>query len=174
MDHGQTSDKPGLATAGDANPHVADVMRHAQQELRQLIEERAAVTKRIGTIKRTILGLAKLFGNGNLADPLDVFDHKRSSRQAGITSACRRVLMEAMRPMSARDVCDEILRTVPDFLARNKDPMSAVSTILSRLVKYGEATVLRGDHGQRVWLWAAERDSRSSYVPHESGSGPAI
>jgi hypothetical protein len=75
--------------------------------------------------------------------------------------------------MSVRDVCDEIQRMVPDFLARNKDPMSAVSTVLRRLVNYGEATPLRGDHGQQVWLWATERDSKSRRVPGEKARGLA-
>ncbi len=41
---------------------MAEVMRTAEHELRQLIEERAEITKRIGSIKQTIVGLAKLFG----------------------------------------------------------------------------------------------------------------
>jgi len=66
VNHGQTPNKPGLGTPGNANPHLADVMRQAEQELRQLVEERAGVTKRIDTVKRTIAGLVKLFGDGIL------------------------------------------------------------------------------------------------------------
>jgi hypothetical protein len=170
MDHVQIPDRPG---AGDANAHVTDVVRRAEQELRQLIEERTEIRKRIGSVKRTIVGLAKLFGDDILDDVLlDFVDHKKGSRQPGITSACRRVLMDATRPMSARDVCDEIQRTVPDFLARNKDPMATISTILYRLKDYGEATASLGDRGQRVWLWASERDSRSRHEPDGKGAGP--
>jgi hypothetical protein len=170
MDHARTPDRPG---AGDANPHVADVVRRAEQELCQLIEERAEIRKRIGTVKRTILGLAKLFGDDILdAVLLDFVDRKKGSRQPGITSACRRVLMDATRPMSARDVCDEIQRTAPDFLARNRNPMATISIILGRLKDYGEATASLGDRGQRVWLWATEHDSRSRHEPDRKGSGP--
>ena len=173
MDHGPTPDNAVSATAGDSNPHVLDVVRRAEQELRQLIEERTEVTKRIGTVKQTIVGLAKLFGDGILdAALLDLVNRRSCSRQPGITWACRRVLMEAQRPMSARDVCDEIQRTVPALLASHKDPMATINTILGRLVAYGEAIVMPGDRGQRGWLWAAEHDGRSG-TPDGEGSGPA-
>jgi hypothetical protein len=167
MDQGPTTEKsePG------ANRHVQDVIRRAEHELRQLIEERAEVTKRIGTVKQTIVGLANLFGDGILdAALLDMVDRKSSSRQPGITRACRRVLMEAERPMSAREVCDEIQKTLPALLARHKDPMATINTILSRLVEYGEATVVSGDRGQRAWLWAADREGGPS-APDAEGSG---
>jgi hypothetical protein len=170
MDHGPTADKAAV-TPGGGNRHVQDVIRRAEGELRQLIEERAEVTKRIGTVKQTIVGLANLFGDGILdAALLDLVDRKSGPRQPGITRACRRVLLEAGRPMSARNVCDEIQRTLPALLARHKDPMATVNTILGRLVDYGEATVLAGDHGQRAWLWAAEAESKSSPAPDGEGS----
>ena len=170
MDHGPTTDKPAAGAPG-ANRHVQDVIRRAEHELRQLIEERSEVTKRIGTVKQTIVGLANLFGDGILdAALLDLVDRKSSSRQPGITRACRRVLMEAERPMSARAVCDEIQKTVPALLARHKDPMATINTILSRLVEYGEATVVPGDRGQRAWRWAADREGRP-IAPDSEGSG---
>jgi hypothetical protein len=170
MDHGPTTDKPAAGAPG-ANRHVQDVIRRAEHELRQLIEERAEVTKRIGTVKQTIVGLANLFGDGILdATLLDLVDRKSSSRQPGITRACRRVLMEAERPMSGREICDEIQKTAPALLVRHKDPMATINTILSRLVDYGEATVVSGDRGQRAWLWAADRESRPG-TPGAEGSG---
>jgi len=173
MEREQTSDKAILGIPDGDNCHVLDVTRQAGRELRQLIEERAKVTKRICILKQTIAGLADLFGDGIL-DPalLDLLDRQSSSRQPGITPACRSVLMEAGRPMSARDVCDEIQRTVPALLAHHKNPMATINTILGRLVYYGEATGLTGNHGQRAWLWAAERKNRS-IAPDTGGSRPA-
>lgn len=76
MDHGQTPDKVAAGGPG-ANRHVQDVIRRAEHELRQLIEERAEVTKRIGTVKQTIVGLANLFGDGILDAALsDMVDRK--------------------------------------------------------------------------------------------------
>lgn len=157
MDHGRISDNLVPNTPADANAHVLDVMRRAEQELRQLLQKRADVTKRIGTVKQTIMGLAKLFGDGILDDALsNLVDRKNRSRQPGITRACRTVLIEARRPMSAHDVCNEIQRSVPALLVSHKDPMATVNTILGRLAKYGEASMVPGDRGQRAWLWTAE------------------
>ena len=42
--------------------HVQEVVRQAHEELRQLLQQRADVMRRIGTVKQTITGLANLFG----------------------------------------------------------------------------------------------------------------
>ena len=80
--------------------------------------------------------------------------------------------MEAGRPMGARDVCDEIQRTLPALLAHHKDPMATINTILGRLVYYGEATGSPGDRGQRAWLWAAG-DKNTLITSDAQGSRPA-
>src|SRR6201988_1978420 len=120
--------------------HVQEVIRQAHEELRQLLQQRAEVMKRIGTVKQTISGLANLFGDGVLSDELmELVDRKSSGRQPGFTKACRMILMEAGRPMSARDICDYFHNKIPTLLARHKDPMASVTTVLNRLVDYGEA-----------------------------------
>jgi hypothetical protein len=144
MDHDRTPEKAALGTPNRDNHHAIDVVRQAERELLQLMEERAKVTKRIVKVKRTIEGLVDLFGDGILdATLLDLFDRKSGSPRPGITPACRAILMEAGRPMSARDVCDEIQRTAPALLAQHKVPMATIHTILGRLVYYGEATACR-------------------------------
>src|SRR6516162_10561879 len=50
--------------------HVQEVIRQAHDELRQLMQQRAEIMKRIGTVKQTISGLANLFGDGVLNEEL--------------------------------------------------------------------------------------------------------
>jgi len=162
MDNAETLHNAGSVPPADSNRYVVDVMQRAEQELRHLIEERTEISKRIGMVKRTILGLAKLFGNGALDTvPMQFLDRRRGPRQPGITWACRRVLQEAQRPMGVHDVCHEVQRTTPSLLAHHKDPMASINTILTRLVEYGEATVAHGDQGQRAWLWVGQGDGDS-------------
>jgi hypothetical protein len=150
-----------------ANPgtgHVEEVVRQAHEELRQLLHQRADVMRRIGTIKQTIAGLANLFGDEVLSDELlELVDRKSSGRQPGFTKACRMILMDANRSLSARDVCDRIQEKAPAMLARHKDPMASVTTVLNRLVAYGEAKAVALDSGRRAWQWVA--DSRSELTP---------
>lgn len=137
--------------------HVQEVIRQAQGELRQLMQQRAEVMKRIGTVKQTIAGLANLFGDGVLNEELlEMVDRKSSGRQPGFTKACRMILMESRRAMSARDICDHFQQKMPSLLARHKDPMASVTTVLNRLVDYGEAQAVLTSAGRRAWIWVAE------------------
>jgi len=136
---------------------VNQVVKAAHEELRQLLQQRAEIMKRIGTVKQTITGLADLFGEEALGEELlDLIDRKPNGRQPGFTKACRRVLMEMRRPMGAREVCAELERQAPAILARHKDPLASVTTVLNRLVDYGEARSLSNDRGRRVWEWVSE------------------
>jgi hypothetical protein len=139
--------------------HVQEVIRQAHDELRHLLQQRAEVMKRIGTVKQTISGLANLFGDGVLNEELlELVDRKSNGRQPGFTKACRMMLMESGRPMSARDICDYFHEKLPSMLARHKDPMASVTTVLNRLVDYGEAQAVVSN-GRRAWRWVAEADA---------------
>jgi len=140
-----------------ADPHVQEVVRAAHEELRQLMRQRADVMKRIGTVKQTIVGLANLFGDEVLSEELlELVDRKSAGRQPGFTKACRMVLMEAACPMGAREVCEKIQQRNPPVLLRHKDPLASVTTVLNRLVDYGEARTVVRDSGRRAWEWVAD------------------
>jgi hypothetical protein len=145
------------ASAPGNSISALDVVRAAHEELLQLLRQRAEVMKRIGTVKQTIAGLANIFGDQVLGDDLlELIDRKPNGRQPGFTKACRRVLMEVKRPIGAREVCVELERYAPTILARHKDPLASVTTVLNRLVDYGEARSLSNDRGRRVWEWVSE------------------
>jgi hypothetical protein len=63
--------------------------------------------------------------------------------------------------MSARDVCEQIEQKMAPMLARHKDPMASVTTVLNRLVEYGEAQPVVLSNGRRAWKWIAESSSTS-------------
>jgi hypothetical protein len=155
----------GLHDAMVNEVSVHQVVKAAHDELRQLIQQRAEIMKRIGTVKQTISGLANLFGDEVLGeDLLELIDRKPNGRQPGFTKACRRVLMEVHRPMGAREVCVELERQAPTILARHKDPLASVTTVLNRLVDYGEARSLSNDRGRRVWEWISESEQAPSVM----------
>lgn len=154
---GSVLDQPIEANLGNGNGHVEQVVRHAHEELRQLLQQRAEVMKRIGTVKQTIAGLANLFGDSILNDELlELVDRKTNGRQPGFTKACRMILMESNRPLSARDVCEQIQERMPPMLSRHKDPTASVTTVLNRLVDYGEAQAVLLGSGRRAWRWVTE------------------
>jgi len=147
--------KGDLPRNGDL--HVQEVVKTAHEELRQLMRQRAEIMKRIGTLKQTISGLANLFGDDILGeDLLELVDRKTGGRQPGFTKACRMVLMEAGRPLAVREVCEQIQQRLPAVLLRHKDPLASVTTVLNRLVEYGEALSVVRENGRRAWQWVSD------------------
>jgi hypothetical protein len=142
------------------DPHVQEVIRAAELQLQQLRQQRADVTRRIGTIKQTLAGLANLFGDSVLSDDLlEFLDRKNAGRQMGFTRACRVVLMNSSLPLGARQVCDELKRRFAEVIARHKDPLASVTTVLNRLEEYGEARSCSTSSGRRMWEWVADHPS---------------
>src|SRR5207244_6417396 len=114
-----------------------------------------------------------LVGDSVLSEELlELVDRKSNGRQPGFTKACRMILMESGRALSARDVCDQIQVKIPAMLARHKDPMASVTTVLNRLVDYGEAQPVVLSNGRRAWQWIA--DSGSSTQNASSETRPAV
>jgi len=152
---------------GSNDPHVLEVVRQAHEELRQLMRQRADVMKRIGTVKQPIVGLANLFGDEVLNEELlELVDRKSNGRQPGFTKACRMVLMEADRPLGAREVCELIQQKIPPILSRHKDPLASVTTVLNRLVEYGEARTIVKENGRRAWQWISDPANQSTSGRH--------
>jgi len=169
MEVGKTNGDGLRANSLDAHAQsmpAQQVVKAAHEELLQLMRQRAEVMKRIGTVKQTIVGLANLFGEQVLGDDLlELIDRKPNGRQPGFTKACRRVLMEVRRPLGAREVCVELDRNAPAILARHKDPLASVTTVLNRLVDYGEARSLSNDRGRRVWEWISDVEPAEEEMP---------
>jgi hypothetical protein len=150
--------------------HVQEVVRQAHDELRQLLQQRSEIMKRIGTVKQTISGLANLFGEAVLNEELmELVDRKTSGRQPGFTKACRMILMESGRAMSSRDICDYFQEKLPALLARHKDPTASVTTVLNRLVEYGEAEAVMVN-GRRAWKWVADSAANSNHSEKHTSS----
>ena len=168
MDNGRSGNRGKPINTGDL--HVQEVVRAAHEELRQLMRQRAEVMKRIGTVKQTIVGLANLFGDAVLNDELlELVDRKSGGRQPGFTKACRMVLMEANKPLGAREVCDQIQQRMPPILVRHKDPLASVTTVLNRLVEYGEARTVMRENGRRAWQWVSEPEQNQFTASRAGG-----
>jgi hypothetical protein len=154
-------------TGGDA--YVQEVLRTAHQELLALLQQRADIMKRIGTVKQTIIGLANLFGDDVLDDELlTLVDRKPNGRQPGFTRACRTVLIESRTALTGREVVAQLQERFAGVLVNHKDPLASVTTVLNRLVAYGEARSVVNQAGKRVWEWVAETQERGTGMPAAS------
>jgi hypothetical protein len=150
----------------NADPSVTQVVARAHRELISLEQERARIMERIGAVKQTIAGLANVFGEGLLNDELmNLIDRRRGDANSGLTRTCRATLMESSQPLTTQGMLDEIQRRQPSLLAHHKSPVASVTTILNRLVQYGEARVTTTLSGKKAWQWATIRKENPTSVP---------
>lgn len=148
------TDQSGQSPAG---AHVNKLLEEIYGEFQALMIQRETILRRIGTLRRTIIGLANLFGNEVVDESvLEAVDRKSSTRSHGLTRTCRLVLMESSGPLTCQQVCDDIKHRNPALLAKHKDPVASVNTVLNRLAKYGEARVVINERGRRAWEWSTE------------------
>ena len=106
--------------APPANGHVEEVIRSAQHELNQLLHQRAETMKRIGTVKQTLVCLAKVFGEDVLTpEVMRLLGRGATRKQPGFTRACRVILMEAVTPLEARHGLRELQRRFPELVERH-------------------------------------------------------
>jgi hypothetical protein len=139
------------------NEHVLQVIEAAERELEELLHQRAETMKRIGTVKQTLVCLAKVFGEDVVsAEVMRLVGRGSARKQPGFTRACRVILMEASLPMEARQGLRELQRRFPELVERHKDPLASVTTVFNRLVGYGEVRSFPNGKGRRVWEWIAE------------------
>lgn len=111
-----------------------------------------------------------MFGNELLNDELQgLVDRKSNGRQPGFTRTCRAVLMESDRPLLTQEVCEQIKRRDPALLARHKGPSASVTTVLNRLLNYGESRRVFNATGQRAWQWVAEPRTLSARARRTAG-----
>jgi len=82
--------------------------------------------------------------------------------------------MEADRPLAVREVCERIQQRLPSVLLRHKDPLASVTTVLNRLVEYGEAENVVRENGRRAWQWVSDPAAISTMSDVGDSSLPAV
>jgi hypothetical protein len=134
---------------------LESVIGQLQSQLRVLKHERAAILKRIGVIKKTVVGLADLFGpnviNGELQDFLSLQSAHRSRIHPALTDLCRQLLREASEPLTVRQILGQLQEKSPAALAGHKHRHNSLRMILKRLVAYGDAEPVLNEEGTRAW-----------------------
>ena len=154
--------------ASPRSTHIQEVIVAAEHELHQLLQQRSETMKRIGTVKQTLVCLAKVFGEDVLTPEVTrLLGRGRTRKQPGFTRACRVILMEAGIPLEARQGFRELQRRFPELVERHKDPLASVTTVFNRLVGYAEVRSFPNGKGRRVWEWIAEpgNNTASSFMP---------
>jgi len=154
LQHDATGREP-IPVQSARHEELEPVIGQLQSELRVLNLERAAILKRIGMIKKTIVGLGDLFGsdviNGELRALLALQAADRFRIHTGLTDLCRQLLREASEPLTARQILGQLQVRSPVGLVGHRYPLNSLRMILRRLVAYGEAEESLSEEGLRAW-----------------------
>ena len=145
------------------DPNVRRVIDAAKQELEELVEQRAHISRRIATTRATIVGLASVFGNAALKEELLEFMPglgRVVTSQPGLTRACRLLLMEAKGPISSHKISEDLRLIDPELVLRHKNLDASIRTVLNRLVSYGEARPVKANR-RRSWEWVRAEEKIS-------------
>ncbi len=132
------------------------VMEQVGDQLRELTLLRKTIDQKIAILKRTINGLESLYGSELPPRPEEVAS---GERRRGITNACRVVLDLAEAPLTSREVYAILQERFPALVRRPDDHHASLLTMLSRLVRYGEAETFLQD-GDRFWRKRQQPDAR--------------
>jgi hypothetical protein len=111
-------------TGSDPVRAAQEIVQQVHEELRQLQLQRAQINRRIGAVKKTIAGLAVLFGEAGLSKDLqELMNQGMRTRQSGLTRTCRTILRESDHALSAREVRDRMQERTPALVDRQTDPI---------------------------------------------------
>lgn len=135
-------------------------LQQARQELAGLNHERAQLEGKIAWVQAVIAKLERLCGEPadrsavSLADVIAAVG-KQGGVTAGLTDSCRRVLRAARRALQAHEVV-LVLENSGFLTSRYVSPLSAVVTVLHRLVERGQARVVASSEtGRPLFRWKA-------------------
>jgi hypothetical protein len=144
--------------------HVDLVMERIEDELRCLTLERVAIGARLRRIKRTLIGLANIFGpdiiNEELRDLIFRAPYARATPlpdQRGFTNICRQILRDESQPLTLLQVCERMREVYPSVLARHRHPTTSLAVVLRRLQHAGDAEILNSNE-VRTWQWTGSQD----------------
>ena len=172
------ADAEPLSVQSTKHEALGPVIGQLQNRLRVLMIERAAIVKRIGIVKKTVAGLARLCGPdviyGELSDLLRLQSTRCSRTHPGLTDLCRELLREASEPLTVRQILRQLQDKSPGGVDRQRHPENSLRVTLKRLVAYGEVEKLRTQEGLCTWKATAtvgklaEESSPSANHKHTS------
>lgn len=138
-----------------ANKNYRKALSQAKQELAGYLTQRQEIDHHVSRLQALIT---------QLQDACAEQDQKRfwnsiervvkADLKGGITQTIRILLKEMSLPMTATDLKTGIEARKYD-LARFKNPLAVIHTVLNRLVKSGEVKVIPQKYGKKAYQWVS-------------------
>jgi len=129
---------------------LAVVGRVVEHELRELLQHRAKVNRRIALLRKAIRAVLDDEGGRDSRTLAAIRPAPR--KREGITHSCRLVLSQASLPITALQVAEAIRSSCPSTAASQRHLLASVSAVLRYLLESGEANNTFNEEGNRTWF----------------------
>jgi hypothetical protein len=131
------------------------VIAQLGDELLTLIANQTATLKRIAIVKRTLVGLTKMYSPDLLSNNIQVLLSLQvaNRHRFGLTEACRQLLYSKTgTAFTIGQITIWIREEYPELLVDNDSLGNSVRTILGRMVRCGLAARSMTKGGRIAWL----------------------
>ena len=151
-----------------AHKNYRKALYQAKQELARELAERQKSDQRVARLQALITQLQDLCAEQDQKSFWNSIDRVvKADLKGGITETIRVLLKETALPMTATDLKAGIVARKYD-LARFKNPLAVIHTVLNRLVKSGEVKVIPQQYGKKAYQWVSTTEKLLSELQETS------
>jgi len=150
------------------NRNYRKALYQAKQELAHELVERQKSDQKVARLQSLITQLQDLCVEQDQRRFWNSIDRVvKTDLKGGITETIRVLLKEMSLPMTATDLKTGIQARKYD-LARFKNPLAVIHTVLDRLVKSGEVKVIPQQYGKKAYQWVSTTEKLLSELQETS------
>jgi hypothetical protein len=154
------------------NKNYRKALSQAKQELAHELVERQKSDQKLARLQSLITQLQDLCAEQDQKRFWNSIERVvKADLRGGITQTIRILLKETSLPMTATDLKAEIEARKYD-LARFKNPLAVIHTVLNRLVKSGEVKLVPQKYGKKAYQWVSTTEKLLSEL-RETGQPAA-
>jgi len=137
------------------NNNFRKALYQAKQELAHELVERQKSDQKVARLQSLITQLQDLCAEQDQKRFWNSIDRViKADLKGGITETIRVLLKETALPMTATDLKAGIVARKYD-LARFKNPLAVIHTVLNRLVKNGDVKIIPQQYGKKAYQWVS-------------------
>jgi len=151
-----------------ANKNYRKALYQAKQELAHELVERQKSDQKVARLQSLITQLQDLCAEQDQKRFWNSIENVvKADLKGGITETIRVLLKERSLPMRATELKAGIEARKYD-LARYKNPLAVIHTVLNRLVKSGEVKVIPQKYGKKAYQWVSTTEKLLSELHQTS------
>jgi len=148
------------------------MLYEAKQDLARHLVKRQQLDERIARLQAVVVDLQTLCAEQSQKNFERGVDRViKADLKIGITESVRVILQEKFFPMTAVDLLEKV-KARKYNLARYKNPLAVIHTVLKRLIQSGDVRVVGPIDGLKAYQWITSTDKALSKL--QESSAPSV